>query len=278
MAGHHLSCSNTSSRLKPPNNLPSLASTPGWSYSTKPTGVNNLKYPHARGSHCMDYRNPLENFEHPSSSITVKKICMGQPYMSKCVEANNMVNRHNVVKKSASSGNPPCLLCTNHPKGPSSPTFLDQLIKGINYLDRSTNVFSKKSSLSLPKLAVNCLERAANSIYQDHQEKCCSHANSNVSSSLANEDTSSSITCIVSPPRKVRALEYVDNSSNTSCARQFYSRKVVPPQPQRPGIKLPEVPLFGNSIFSLGQLPKFWEAIHSGWGDPEPISKPSSWW
>ena len=44
--------------------------------------------------------------------------------------------------------------------------------------------------------------------------------------------------------------------------------------PQKPGIKLPELPLFGKGIFSLGHLPKFWEAILSGWRAPEPISNP----
>lgn len=278
MSGRHLSCSNTSSHQKPPGNFLSPTSTQGWSQYTNPAGANSLRYPRSPcGAHQSDCGNPLEKFKHPGS-ITVKKICMGQPYKSKCVEPSNTASCRNVERKPASSGNPQYLLCTKRPTDPTSPTFLDQLIKGINYLDKSTSSFCKKSSLNLPKLAVNCLERAANSICQGHQEPTCSRSFSNASSSLVAEDASSSSTCMVSSPREARTLAYVDNSSNTSCARQFYSRNVTATQPQRPGIKLPEVPLFGNGIFSLEQLPKFWEAIRSGWGGPEPISKPSSWW
>lgn len=189
-----------------------------------------------------------------------------------------------VARKPACHGSPHCLFCTDRPSGPSGPTSLDQLIRGINYLDRSTNAFytnRPKSSLSLPRLAASYLARAANSIHLDHLDHLdhsFPHRYSNPSTRLAASDNSCASTCVVPSSRAVHALQYVDGSTNPSCPHGPPSRNLTPMLPQKPGIKLPELPLFGNGIFSLGHLPKFWEAILLGWRAPEPISKPCSWW
>lgn len=206
---------------------------------------------------------------------------MGRPYYAKCVETSHLANRPKAATKPACHGGPNCPLCAERPSGPCSPTFLDQLIKGINYLDRSTGAFCPKSSLSLPRLAASCLERATNSIHLDPPDHSFPRGYSNpvtVTSAAASDNYAN--TYMVSSPGGTDALQCVNRSANTSCARRLQSQgvTVTPVLPQRPAIKLPELPLFGNGIFSLGRLPKFWEAIRSGWRAPEPISKPCSWW
>jgi hypothetical protein len=82
---------------------------------------------------------------------------------------------------------------------------------------------------------------------------------------------------MVPSTRDASALQCLAGS--TSMNRQPQPPSLNPMLPLRSGIKLPELPLFGNGFFSLGRLPKFWEAIRSGWsGEPEPMSKPPTWW
>ncbi|KAM5266691.1 uncharacterized protein RBU33_018591 [Hipposideros larvatus] len=268
MSRHQVNRSNTSSHLNQPKHVSFSAQTPGWSQCPDVTRVNSLKPPHTlSGSEFNRCSSPSEQSNSPSSlKLPVRRICMGRPYNAEYVETSHLANRLKVAKKPTCHGNPYCLLCTDRPVDPSSPTFLDQLIKGINYLDRSTNAFYTNcpKSLSLPRLAANCLERAANSIHLNHPDHSSFH-------SYSNNDTST-VPCT----RRVNALQCVADSINTSCPHQLPSQNVTPVLPQRPGVKLPEVPLFGNGIFSLGHLPKFWEAIRSGWKAPKPISKP--WW
>lgn len=266
MSRHQVNRSNTSSHLKHPNHVSFSAQTPGWSQCPNVTGANSLKRPHTLSdSEFSRYSSPSEKFNSPSSPKHPVRTCMDQPYNAKNVETSHLANRLKVVKKPTS---PRCLLCTDRPLDPSSPTFLDQLMKGINYLDRSTNAFYTNcpKSLSLPRLAANCLERAATSIHLNHPDQSSSHSHSN-------SDTST-VPCT----RRVKTLQCVADPINTSCTHQLPSQNLTPMRPQRPGVKLPELPLFGNGIFSLGRLPKFWEAIRSGWKAPKPISKPCSWW
>ena len=118
---------------------------------------------------------------------------MGRPYSSRYVETSHLVKRPKVARKPACRGSPHCLLCTDRPSGPSGPTSLEQLIRGINYLDRSTSAFytnRPKSSLSLPRLAASYLERAANSIHLDHLDHCFPRRYSNPSTRLAASDNS----------------------------------------------------------------------------------------
>nr|XP_010978121.1 uncharacterized protein LOC105088865 [Camelus dromedarius] len=277
MSGHQMSRSNTYSRLNHSKNVSFLAQTAGWSHCPNVTGANPKHSRIPSGSEVSS--TPSEQSDRPSSPrLSVRRICMGRPYNSKCVETSHLANCPKVARKPACHGSPHCLLCTDRPSGPSSPTFLDQLIKGINYLDRSTNAFytnCPKSALSLPRLAANYLEHTANSIHLDHPDHTFSRS---YSTRVAASDNSCISTCMVPSTRGDNALRYVDDSSNTSCQRRLHSRNLTPMLPQRPGIKLPELPLFSNGIFSLGGLPKFWEAIRSGWRAPEPISKPCSWW
>uniref|UniRef100_A0A8C6DJS0 Uncharacterized protein n=1 Tax=Moschus moschiferus TaxID=68415 RepID=A0A8C6DJS0_MOSMO len=271
MSGHQVSRPSTGSR-----NVSFMTQTPGWPHGPSTTGANNPK--HSRTpSGSEDSSNPSEPTNSPGSpKVPLRRICTGRPYNSKCVETSHLVKGPKVARKPTCRDNPHCLLCTDRPSGPSNPTFLDQLIKGISYLDRSTNAFYSNypKSLSLPRLAANYLE----CIQQDHLDHASPRSNCNHSSRAAAFDYPCGSTCVVPSSRAVNAVQYVGNSANTSCFRGFQSRNLTPILPQRPGIKLPELPLFGNGIFSLGRLPKFWEAIRSGCRAPEPISKPSSWW
>ncbi|XP_065784039.1 uncharacterized protein [Muntiacus reevesi] len=274
MSGHQ------AGRPSPSNRKASFtAQTPGWPHGPSTPGASNLKRSRTpSGSEASS--NPSEPTDRRSSPrLPLRRICMGRPYNSKCVETSHLAKGPKVARKPTCRGNPHCLLCTDRPLGPSNPTFLDQLIKGISYLDRSTNAFYGNYPKSiLPRLAANYLERAANSIPLDHPDHASARSCCTASSRAASFGCPCGGTCVVPPGRPVNAMQYVDNSANTSCLRGFQSRNLTPILHQRPGIKLPELPLFGNGIFSLGRLPKFWEAIRSGCRAPEPISKPSSWW
>lgn len=251
-----------------------MAQTPGWPHGPSTTGASTLKRSRASSS-------PSEPTDRRSSpGPPWRRICMGRPYNSKWVETSHLAKGPKVATEPACRGNPHCLLCTDRPLGPSNPTFLDQLIKGISYLDRSTNAFYSNcpKSLSLPRLAASYLERTADSVLLDHPDHASPRSCCNASSRAASFDCPCGSTCVAPSGRAVDAMQHVDNSANTSCLRRFQSRNLTPTLPQRPGIKLPELPLFSNGIFSLGRLPKFWEAIRSGCRAPEPISKPSSWW
>lgn len=256
-----------------------MAQTPGWPHRPSTTEASNLKRSRTpSGSEASS--SPSEPTDRRSSPRPpLRRICMGRPYNSKWVETSHLAKGPKVARKPTCRGNPHCLRCTDRPLGPSNPTFLDQLIKGISYLDRSTSAFYSNypKSLSLPRLAASYLERAANAIRLDPDHasprSCC-----NASSRAASLDSPCGSTCVVPSGRAANAAQRVDNPANTSRLRGFQSRSLTPTLPQRPGTKLPELPLFGNGIFSLGRLPKFWEAIRSACRAPEPISKPSNWW
>ncbi|XP_023578353.1 uncharacterized protein LOC101567385 isoform X2 [Octodon degus] len=198
----------------------------------------------------------------------------GQSYNPKFAESSHLERGPKVVRKPTDQSNSPhYLLCTNRPPGPSNPSFLDQLIKGINYLDRSTNAFYNCSqTLSLPRLAVNYLERAANALYQDNLEPL-SRGYSSPSSSMAASGSSTASTCVVPSLGAAEALQCLAGSTSMSDQHPPQSQSFTPP---RSGTKLPELPLFGSGF--LSHLPKVWETIRSGWNAPEPNSKPSTWW
>ncbi|XP_062960304.1 uncharacterized protein LOC134383325 [Cynocephalus volans] len=285
MSGRQVSRSNTYSCLSHPNNVYFPARTPGWPQCPRLNGVNSLKrprIPNGNGSELSSYRGHLEQPFNPGSPrLPLQRICMGRPYNSKCVETSHLVNNPKVARKPACHGSPHCLLCTDRPSDPSSLTFLDHIIKGINYLDRSASAFCNnyhKTSLSLPRRTANYLERATNSLNLDNLDPCRPHSYSIPRANVATPDKSTNSTCMVTSTRGASALECLDDPTNTSCLRRPQCQNLNPTLPQRPGVKLPEIPLFSNGLFSLGSLPKFWEAIRSGWRAPEPISKPSSWW
>ncbi|XP_017657539.1 uncharacterized protein LOC103746434, partial [Nannospalax galili] len=270
-------------RLSHPNNVSFPPRTPG---SAQCPGLHNFKGLHTHipsssefstsSSHSEQSFNPL------SPGLSLGRICMGRPYNSRCVETSHLMRDPKVARKPTyHRSNPHCLLCTDHPSCPSSPTFLDQLIKGINYLDRSTNAFCNNypKSLSLPHLAATYLERAANSLYLDQLDNAPPHSYSTLSASVASPDHSPNTTSLVPSTQDINTLQYLGSSNGMSCQHQPYNQNFSSKMPQRSGIKLPELPLFGNGLFSLGHLPKFWEAMRLGWSAPvEPVSKPSDWW
>uniref|UniRef100_A0A8C8Z0J1 Uncharacterized protein n=1 Tax=Prolemur simus TaxID=1328070 RepID=A0A8C8Z0J1_PROSS len=283
MSGCQVSCSNTDSYLSHPSNMSFSAHTPSWAQATSLHRVNSLKHPctpSGSGPEFSSCSNRSEWSHNPSSPrLPLRKICMGQPYNSKYVETSHLMYPK-VARKSSCRGSPYCLLCMDRPSGPSSPTFLDQCIKGINYLDRSANAVynnsRRTSSLSLPKLAASYLERATNSLNLDHLDHSVPRSYSSPSASMASPDNSTTSISIVPSHRGANDLQCLDDPTNTS--QHSSCRHLSPVLPWRSGKKLPDPPLFGNGLFSLGRLPKFWEAIRSDWSTPEPVSKPSSWW
>ncbi|ELW68517.1 uncharacterized protein LOC102489438 [Tupaia chinensis] len=272
MPGHQVSHANTYSHLSHPSGV---NRAPGWAPGPRPSKANSFKRPRAPSDSESSSCSSHSEQESPSSTtgLALRKICMGRPYNSKCVETSHLATHPRVARKPSCCSGPHCLLCTDRPSGPSSPSFLDQLIKGINYLDRSTSAFYNNcpKTLSLPRLAANCLERAANSLHLDRSY-------SSPGACMATAQGTTPSTSMVPSTRGPRALQCLDNSTCLSGSHQPHCPGLSPTLPQRPGIKLPELPLFGHGLFSLGRLPKFWEAIRSGWTAPEPISKPSNWW
>ncbi|XP_005353052.1 uncharacterized protein LOC102002005 [Microtus ochrogaster] len=283
MSGRQVSRSNTYSRLSHPSNASFPPRTPGWMQYSNMNNVKGLSTRFPSGSEFSTPSGPSEqSFGSASTTLHEGRICMGQPYNSRCVETSHLVMGPKVAKKPASQrSNPQCLLCTDRPSSPSSPTFLDQLIKGINYLDRSTNIFSSSypKALSLPQLAATCLERAANSLYLDPVDQApprsYSTPSTNITTASHHYPTNN---CLVPSNRGTSSLQCVGGSTGLSCQHQVHNQSFSAEMPQRPGVKLPEIPLFGNGLFSLGRLPKVWEAIRSGWNAPEPTSKPEGWW
>ncbi|XP_039074699.1 uncharacterized protein LOC120221388 isoform X2 [Hyaena hyaena] len=279
MSRRPASRSNIYSRFGHPNNVSFSAQAPGWPHCPSVSGANSVRRPRTpSGSEINSCGSPSEPPDGPSCfRLPVRKVCMGRPYYSKCVETSHLANRPKVARKPACHDRPSCLLCTERPSGPCNVTFLDQLIKGINYLDRSTSAFCPKSSLNLPRLAANCLERAANSIHLDPPDPSSPRSHPNQVSGVAASENYTN-TCMVSSMGGINTLQCVDGSAHASCSHRLQSQGTTPVLPQRPGMKLPELPLLGKGLFSLGRLPKFWEAIRSGWRAPEPTSKPCSWW
>lgn len=287
MSGRQVSRSNTYNRLSQPNNESIPLRTPGW---TQYSNTSNGKGQRSRipsGSELSTSSSYSEqSFNSTSSGLPLGKICMGRPYNSRCVETSHLMRGPKVVKKPASHhSSPHCLICTDHPSCPSSPTFLDQLIKGISYLDRSTNVFNNSSypkALSLPQLAATYLERAANSLYLDQSERppprSYSTPNTSTSTSTATASQPLANNCLVPSTRNTKTLQCTGGSTGLSYQPRPSNQTFNVEMPQRPGVKLPEIPLFGNGFFSLGRLPKFWEAIRSGWNAPELTPKPEGWW
>ncbi|XP_076993882.1 uncharacterized protein LOC143664190 [Tamandua tetradactyla] len=281
MSGHQVGRSNTYSHLNHPNNVFFPAHTPGRTCCPSLPRTNSLKRSRTpSGSEFSSCSSPSEWPPSPSSpGLPLRRICMGRPYNSKCVETSHLVHKPTETRKSACRGSSHGLVCTEGPSSPSSPSFLDHLIKGINYLDRSTtssHTSCPQMVLSLPRLAANCLERAANSIHLDHLGHAphCTCANPSAKEAAPNQFGA----CVLPSTKGASALQYMDESTNTSCMPRANAQKLTPMLPQRSGIKLPELPWFGNGILSLGRLPKIWEAIRSGWRAPEPVSKPAGWW
>ncbi|XP_051027443.1 uncharacterized protein LOC127211549 [Acomys russatus] len=282
MSGRQVSRSNTYSHSSHPNNTsfpPSLPPrTPGL---TQHPNMTNGKGTLSRCSSTSS-GNSEQSYNSSSPKLPVGRVCMGRPYNSRCVETSHLVKGSKVAKKpTCHRSSPHCLLCTDRPSRPSSPTFLDQLIKGISYLDRSTNVFSNSSfpkALSLPQLAATYLERAANSLYLDQTEHAPSRSYSTPSTNTAPPSHSPANSSLIPSTRDTNALQFLGGPTSLNCQPRPHSQGFFADMPQKPGVKLPEIPLFGNGFFSLGRLPKFWEAIRSGMHAPEPTSKPSGWW
>ncbi|XP_021055117.1 uncharacterized protein LOC110322727 [Mus pahari] len=288
MSGRQVNRSNAYNHLSQPNNVSFTPQTPGWAQYPNMSNGKGLRSRLPSSSELSTSSGHSEqSFNSTTSSgLPLGKICMGRPYTSKCVETSHTMKDPKVVKKPpCHHSSPHCLICTDHPSCPSSPTFLDQLIKGISYLDRSTNVYNNNSSypkaLSLPQLAATYLERAANSLYPDQPERPPPRSYSTPSTSTAaanHPNHPPANNCLVPSTRDTKSLQCLGGSTGLSYQQRPNNQTFNVETPQRPGVKLPEIPLFGNGFFSLGRLPKFWEAIRSGWNAPVPTPKSEGWW
>lgn len=281
MSGYQASHSNTHGRLGHPNNTSFPAQIPGWTKRTLLNEAKSLKCLPTQSGSGLESSSCSSCSEQPfnPTRLLLGRICMGRPCYSKYVETSHLVNPK-VARKTAFQGSPCCLLCKDCPSDSSSPTFLDELIKGINYLDQSTNACNSchKTLQSLPKLAANYLERAASSLNLDHQDRPLSQSYSSPSTSVTIPNNSTTSTCMVPSLRGASALQCLDDSTNTSYPCRSHCQNFTIALPRGPRTKLPELPLLSNGLFALGCLPKVWEAICSGWSAPEPTSKPPSWW
>nr|XP_004657391.1 uncharacterized protein LOC101604551 [Jaculus jaculus] len=274
MSGRHMNQPNVHSCYSHSKNasLPPRAS--GWHQCPH---LNKGLWTHAPSATDFSTRNchMEQSFVPTSTRLPPGRIFTGKPYTSKCVETSHVTKGPKVVSR------PHCLLCTDRrPSCPSSPTFLDQLIRGINYLDRSSKSFYNNypKTQTLPQLAATYLQRAADSFYLDHIDQPPLGSYSTPSASMVTPDHILNNTSLVPSNQEANTLQCLDNSTGMSCQHPPHSQSSTSEMPQKSGLKLPELPLFGNGLSSIDQLPKFWEAMHSGWSAPEPISKPSSWW
>ncbi|XP_048205799.1 uncharacterized protein LOC125354239 [Perognathus longimembris pacificus] len=210
----------------------------------------------------------------PSSRMPLGKGCTH----SKGTDTSHLVKVPTVARRApCHPGGPRCMLYTDGPSHSSSPTFLDQLIKGINYLDRSTGIFSNNQSaqaLSLPRLAASYLERAANALYLDNLENSTPHSCPSRSIGVG-PDRSSDSTSMVPSARPNATLQYLGDSTNVGSQQPPLRPEGMS---QKSDIKLPELRLISNGLLSLSRLPKLWEAMRSSINASEPITKPPNWW
>ncbi|XP_012887987.1 PREDICTED: uncharacterized protein LOC105997948 [Dipodomys ordii] len=241
---------------------------PGWGPNLS---LNTHKSPQTRVSSDSEFRSHSEWY--PTSS----RMPSGKSTESKGVDTSQLAKVPTVARRPSCHQNGSRVLCTDGPSCPSSPSLLEQLIKGINYLDRSTGIFSNNQSaqaLNLPKLAATYLERAANSLYLDNLENSSPPSYTSHSAGLG-PDHSPSNTSLVPSARENTTLQFLGDS--TGVGSQHPSLRPGG-MSQRSEVKLPELPLFSNGFLNLSRLPKLWEAMRSGINASEPISKPPNWW
>ncbi|XP_063091285.1 uncharacterized protein LOC101789156 isoform X2 [Cavia porcellus] len=195
-------------------------------------------------------------------------------------ESSHLERRPKVARNpTGHSSSPRYQLCTDCPPGSSNPTFLDHIIKGINYLGRSTSDFYNcPQTLSLPRLAANYLEGVASALYQDNLQHS-PHSYFSPRTSMATSGSCTTRPCMGGTPGGADTTPFLPRPASVSRQHLSQSQSLTSVLPQRSSTKLPELPLFGSGF--LSHLPKVWEAIHSGWSAPEAKSSegsPSIWW
>lgn len=121
---------------------------------------------------------------------------------------------------------------------PLTPTFLDQLIKGISYLDRSTNTFTSNypKSLNLPG---TCSQLPGQHDQLPSHLDHLDHASPMIVPTTAAERPPSDYPATAPPCCRLEAVnavhEYVDNSANTSCFPVSRARTSLPSCPRAGG-------------------------------------------
>ncbi|XP_063091283.1 uncharacterized protein LOC101789156 isoform X1 [Cavia porcellus] len=227
-------------------------------------------------------RDPFSRtYRHPSEqSLNPIFPWVSQSYNSKFTESSHLERRPKVARNpTGHSSSPRYQLCTDCPPGSSNPTFLDHIIKGINYLGRSTSDFYNcPQTLSLPRLAANYLEGVASALYQDNLQHS-PHSYFSPRTSMATSGSCTTRPCMGGTPGGADTTPFLPRPASVSRQHLSQSQSLTSVLPQRSSTKLPELPLFGSGF--LSHLPKVWEAIHSGWSAPEAKSSegsPSIWW
>ncbi|KFO32564.1 hypothetical protein H920_06125 [Fukomys damarensis] len=249
--------SNTYSHVGHPKSASFPPRSPGWPQGPSLNRVS--RGPHSCICNGSDFgtcsSHSGQSLDPTSPRLSQGRVCTGQSYSSRFAETSHLVRGPEVARMpNGHSSGPHYLLCTDCPPSHSSSTFLDQLIKGINYLDQSTNAFYNcPQTLSLPKLAANYLERAANAFYLEHLEHVPLSYSSR-SAGVAASGSSTASTCVVPSPRGANTLQCLARSTSVSRQHPPQSQGFTPVLPQTSGTKLPELPLFGSGL--LSHLPK----------------------
>ncbi|XP_072465315.1 uncharacterized protein [Notamacropus eugenii] len=152
--------------------------------------------------------------------------------------------------KPACRGRPHCMLCMDRPTNPS---FLDCLIQGIDYLDRSLNNETTPAPASNSKLPPS--KPALKEVGQGGAS-----SEVNIASSSSGSKTSQNTS--------VNSLQSVNSKS---------SNKTSLANPSKPGnTSLQDDPWMGASI-QISHIPKIWETIQAGWA-AQPDPKAALWW
>ncbi|XP_074162038.1 uncharacterized protein LOC141564027 [Sminthopsis crassicaudata] len=161
-------------------------------------------------------------------------------------------------KKPACRGRPHCMLCMDRPRNSA---FLDCLIEGIDYLDRSLNkeVLSDKPSSSKPTSSKPPLKEVA-------QGGTTSKAN--ITTSKANIATSKSVS---------KTSQTSPTNLQRFSGRSGSKNGLAGPLSSKSGsTSLQDDPWMGASI-KISHIPKIWESIQAGWA-AKPDPKAALWW
>ncbi|XP_068935022.1 uncharacterized protein [Petaurus breviceps papuanus] len=244
------------------------------SYSSNRSS-NSVNIPFPSGS----YYSSSSNRPNSSKYIPPKAIsCPGRPYCSVCPsrkERSGSPSKMNSRKlpmnrccspkaddpsadksdspaKPACRGRPHCMLCMDRPQ---NPTFLDCLIQGIDYLDRSLNNETCTDPAKDSKLPPK--KPAQKEVGQGGASSKVNLASSSSGSNTSQKTSDKSLQCLNGKS---------DNKNS-----------LANPLPSKSGpANLQDDPWMGASI-QISHIPKIWETIQAGWA-AKPDPKAALWW
>ncbi|XP_020838620.1 uncharacterized protein LOC110205962 [Phascolarctos cinereus] len=236
---------------------------------------NSLNTPFPGGSHYNPSSSPSNGSKYsPPKAVS----CPGRPYCSVCPSRKEHVGSPNKMNsrklptshccspkaddpsadnpdsptKPACRGRPHCMLCMDRP---TNPTFLDCLIEGIDYLDRSLNKDTYPGPDSNSKLPPT--KPALKEVGQSGASSKVNLASSS-SETSTNQNTS------------INSLQCLNGRSGNK-------NSLATPLPSKSGTpNLQDDPWMGASI-QISHIPKIWETIQAGWA-AKPDPKAALWW